>query len=215
MKADIYNQQNKVVGEIDLPDHIFKVRWNPDLVHQALSTQLANRRVKLAQVKGRGEVRGGGKKPWKQKGTGRSRQGSIRSPLWKGGGVTHGPTAERDFSKKINQKMKQAALFSVLSRKVKDNELRIIDTLEIGEYKTKQLAVLLHTILAGKKQSTVFVASAEHRNISKAVGNIQKVDSMGSKSLNVYDLMSHKNIIVEKDAIPEIVAHYKILNSKS
>src|SRR3989344_2116618 len=212
MKADVYNQQNKIVGEIDLPDHIFKVRWNPDLVHQALSTQLANRRVKLAQVKGRGEVRGGGKKPWKQKGTGRSRQGSIRSPLWKGGGVTHGPTAERDFSKKINQKMKQAALFSVLSRKVKDNELRIIDTLEMGEYKTRQLAALLHTVLAGKKQSTIFIASAAHKNISKAVSNIQKINSMGSKSLNVYDLMSHKNVIVEKDAIKEISEHYKKLN---
>src|SRR3989344_6521934 len=144
MKVDVIDQKNTKVGDVDLPDHIFKARWNPDLVHQALSTQLANRRIKLTQVKGRGEVSGGGKKPWKQKGTRRARQGSIRSPLWKGGGVTHGPTAERDFSKKINQKMKQAALFSVLSRKVKDNELRIIDTLEMGEYKTKQVAAILH-----------------------------------------------------------------------
>ena len=111
--------------------------------------------------------------------------------------------------------MKQAALFSVLSRKVKDNELRIIDTLEMGEYKTRQLAALLHTVLAGKKQSTIFIASAAHKNISKAVSNIQKIDSMGSKSLNVYDLMSHKNVIVEKDAIKEISEHYKKLNPKS
>ena len=208
----MYNQQNKVVGEVDLPDRIFKVRWNPDLVHQALSTQLANRREKLALVKGRGDVRGGGKKPWKQKGTGRARHGSIRSPIWRGGGVTHGPTAERDFSKKINQKMKQLALFSVLSRKVKDNELKVIDTLAMGEYKTRQVANVLQAVI-GKKQSTVFVASDAHKNISKAISNIQKVDSMGSKSLNVYDLMSHKNVILEKDAIPEIVAHYKRVTS--
>ena len=108
--------------------------------------------------------------------------------------------------------MKKLALFSVLSRKVKDNELKVIDTLAMGEYKTRQVANVLQAVI-GKKQSTVFVASDAHKNISKAISNIQKVDSMGSKSLNVYDLMSHKNVILEKDAIPEIVAHYKRVTS--
>ena len=104
MKTDIFNQQNNKVDIIDLPERIFGVKWNPDLVHQALMAQLANRRQPSAHVKDRSEVSGGGKKPWKQKGTGRARHGSNRSPIWKGGGVTHGPTKEKNFTKKINKK---------------------------------------------------------------------------------------------------------------
>ena len=116
MKINIYNLKKEKAGEIELSDRIFGVKWNADLVHQALNTQLANRRQPWAHAKDRAEVSGGGKKPWKQKGTGRARHGSIRSPLWIGGGATFGPSKERNFAKKINIKMKRLAIFSVLSR---------------------------------------------------------------------------------------------------
>ena len=122
MQIDLYNAGGSIIGKADLPEKMFGQKWNPDLVHQVLAAQESNARKPLAHAKGRGEVRGGGKKPWRQKGTGRARHGSIRSPLWKGGGVTHGPTKERNFEKKINKKMRRAALFSILSRKTKEQE---------------------------------------------------------------------------------------------
>src|SRR3989338_6971942 len=112
MKAQLYNLKGEVIGDIDLKDEIFGVKWNADVVHQALQAQIANTRKPIAHTKGRGEVRGGGKKPLRQKGTGRARHGSIRSPLWKGGGVTHGPTKDKIFAKKINKKMKRLAIVS-------------------------------------------------------------------------------------------------------
>ncbi|MBI3638443.1 50S ribosomal protein L4, partial [Candidatus Wolfebacteria bacterium] len=137
MKVDVFDKQNNKVGTIDLPDGIFAVKWNPNLVHQALMAQLSNSRQNLAHAKGRGEVRGGGKKPWKQKGTGRARHGSIRSPLWRGGGATFGPTKEENFKRKINKKMRRLAVLSVLSRKFKENELKVVDNFETGDLKTK------------------------------------------------------------------------------
>src|SRR5438105_1748720 len=116
-KTDLYNQENKKVGTVELPDKFFGVKWNPTLVHQALVAEMANARQPLAHAKGRGDVRGGGKKPYMQKHTGRARAGSTRSPIWKGGGVTHGPLKEKVYSKKINTKMKRLALYSILSKK--------------------------------------------------------------------------------------------------
>src|SRR3989344_2260366 len=139
MKTQIYNLKGESVGEIDLSDKIFNQKWNPDLVHQVLRVQLSNARSPWAHAKNRAEVSGGGKKPYKQKHTGRARHGSIRSPIWKGGGVTFGPRNDRDFSKKINKKMSRIALHSILSRKLIDGELRIIDSLEISQPKTKEL----------------------------------------------------------------------------
>ena len=137
MTVDIYNQQNKKVDKMELPDNIFNIKWNPDLVWQTAMVMNANRRQILAHTKDRGEVKGGGKKPWRQKGTGRARAGSIRSPLWKGGGVTFGPTKERNFKRKINKKMRRLAFFSLISKKIKDSELKIIDSLDINSFKTK------------------------------------------------------------------------------
>src|SRR3989344_8010007 len=137
MKTQVYNLKGEKVGDIELSDKIFARDWNPDLVHQVMLAQAANRRHPWAHTKNRGEVRGGGIKPWKQKHTGRSRQGSIRSPIWKGGGVSHGPVSERDFSKKINKKMLRAAIYSVLSKKLSDGQLKVIDSLELEAPKTK------------------------------------------------------------------------------
>ena len=118
MKTSLYNLKGEAIGEIDLPEKFFGYKWNPDLVHRVLMAQAANRRSPWAHAKGRGEVRGGGVKPWKQKHTGRARHGSIRSPIWKGGGVSHGPKKDRDYSQKVNKKMAKAAVFSVLSKKL-------------------------------------------------------------------------------------------------
>jgi len=123
----VYNQQGEKVGQVDLPAELFGVPLNRDLVHQVVVTQMANSRQVLAHTKDRSEVRGGGAKPWRQKGTGRARHGSIRSPIWVGGGVAFGPTKERVFAKKINKKMKRQALFMVLSSKVKDKEIVLLD----------------------------------------------------------------------------------------
>lgn len=208
MKADVYNQQNNKVDTIDLSDRIFNVKWNPDLVHQAVSAHLANKRSPLAHAKGRGEVRGGGKKPWKQKGTGRARHGSIRSPLWKGGGVTFGPTKERIFAKKINKKMKQQALFSVLSGKIKDNELKVIDKFDDGMKKTKEWEKFLKKI-TDLKFPTLLIPAISGKNIHRAIVNIKNVGAISPHSLNVYDLLRYKNIILEKEAVEEIDKHYK------
>lgn len=207
MKVDVVDQKNKKVEQIDLPEKIFQAKWNPDLVHQALSVQLANRRKALAHVKGRGEVRGGGKKPWRQKGTGRARHGSIRSPLWKGGGVTFGPTKERNFSKKINKKMRQQAVFSALSNKAKEDEIKVVDTLVLGESKTRALSAVLKNIF-GAKQNALIIASTENKNIKRVARNINKVDALSPRSLNVYDILKHKNIVLEKQAVSEIADHY-------
>lgn len=207
MMIEVLDQKNKKLGAMDLPKKIFGAKWNPDLVHQALRAQLANQREKIAHTKGRGDVRGGGKKPWRQKGTGRSRQGSIRSPLWKGGGVAFGPLTERNFSKKINKKMKRQAVFSVLSKKLKGQEIKVIDNFALGEFKTKALAAVLKVVL-GNKYNALIIASGENKNIKKAAGNIEKVDAISPKSLNVYDLLRHKDIILEKNAIKEIAEHY-------
>ena len=139
MTETLYNQEGKEVGKIDLPEKTFGVRWNADLVHQVVTAQQANARTPIAHAKGRGEVAGGGKKPWKQKGTGRARHGSIRSPLWRHGGKAHGPTKEKVYTQKINQKMRQKALSTVLSKKLSDGELIFVDKLTLPEIKTTKI----------------------------------------------------------------------------
>lgn len=146
IKLDIYNQKAEKTGEMTLSDKVFGVEANEILIHQAVVTQFANERQVLAHTKDRSEVRGGGKKPWKQKGTGRARAGSSRSPIWIGGGVTFGPTKDRNFSKKINKKMKQKALLMALSDRVKNNGFVVIDNLKIEEFKTKHFNEVLKNI---------------------------------------------------------------------
>jgi len=207
MKADIFNQQNNKVDEIELPDKIFAVKWNPNLVHQALMIQLANRREPIAHAKGRGEVRGGGKKPWRQKGTGRSRHGSIRSPIWIGGGVTHGPTKERKFGGKINKKANRLAIFSILSKKLENKEFKLIDDLKIEPAKSKNAIMFLKKIF-GDKPNALLIASTDNQKIKRLVSNIKNIDAIGAKSLNIYDLLKYKNILSEKKAMEEISKHY-------
>ncbi len=199
MKASVYNLKGDAIGEIDLPEKVFAREWNSDLVHQVLLAQAANRRLPWAHAKNRGEVRGGGKKPWKQKHTGRARHGSIRSPIWKGGGATHGPVKERDYSQKVNKKMARAAIYSILSKKLADGHLKVIDSLELETAKTKALFASIKSFLPA-----LLIAAKENKNIARASNNIPRARSLSGANLNIHDVMKYKNILVDKKAVAEI-----------
>lgn len=159
-------------------------------------------------------MRGGGKKPWRQKGTGRARHGSIRSPIWVGGGKAHGPRNDRDYSQKVNKKMKRVALFAVLSRKAKDGELKVLETLAIESPKTKLAASALMAIGAPKKGDKRFdallVSGNDNKNLFRATNNLQKTQAIGADSLNIYDILNHKHLFIEKSAVEVIEKHYTI-----
>ncbi len=195
MKLPVYTKENKAVGEIEVSDAIFGRAWNPTLVHQIIVALAANRRAPIAHTKDRSEVSGGGRKPWRQKGTGRARHGSSRSPLWKGGGTTFGPRNERDFSQKINKKMARAALYCALSKKLADGEMRIIDDLTLARPKTKELHWIPH--------SALLVPAADNRDIYRASANLPKVKTMYFSSLNAEDVIKYKNIFIDQKAVPQ------------
>lgn len=194
----IYNQKGEVKGEMELPKFL-QEKWNPLLVKQVVDAILANARQVLANTKGRGEVRGGGKKPWKQKGTGRARSGSTRSPLWKGGGVTFGPKKERNFSKKINKKMLKKALFSVLSRKAKEGELKLVENFELASPKTKAVKGMMEKITEGK--SSLILISKSNKNATLAIRNLKRVKILMPENLNAYELLSAKNVLMDKPTL--------------
>ncbi|MBI4086302.1 MAG: 50S ribosomal protein L4 [Candidatus Liptonbacteria bacterium] len=214
MKTDLYNLKNEKVDTIEVPDSVFGVAWKPALVQQVVNAQLANLRRPWAHAKGRSEVRGGGRKPWRQKGTGRSRQGSIRSPLWRSGGKAHGPSKERDYSQKVNKKMKRVALFSVLSKKLKDNEVKFFNNLEIESPKTNILSRILRGLLALKKNSkkydVLLIPALESKNVFRAAANLGKTAALRPESLNVYDILRHKNIFIAQEAAEAISKHFKV-----
>ena len=200
MKYVIYNQEGKETGTTLLPKEIFDVKMNPDLLHQTVVSQMANRRQVLAHTKDRSEVRGGGRKPWRQKGTGRARHGSIRSPLWKGGGVTFGPTKERVFKRKINKKIKKQALFMVLSAKVKNNLLLILDLdLKQMPAKTKQMAEIFKKLPL--KGSALIALPKIDLNFIKSTKNIPQIETIEARNLNALDLLLFKHLILPKESI--------------
>lgn len=203
MKIAVYNQEGKEVGKSLLPKEIFDLKLNPDLVHQVMVSQMANRRRVIAHTKGRAEVRGGGRKPWRQKGTGRARHGSIRSPIWRGGGVTFGPTKERVFKEKINKKMRRKALFMVLSAKAKNNSLILLDKLKIEKPKTKVMAEIFKK-LPCKGKSSLMALPIIDKNIILAARNIPKITTIQARDLNVLDLLNFKYLVMPKEAIKTI-----------
>jgi len=200
MKTPVYNQQGKEIENILLPKKIFGVEENKDLIYQVVISQTSNQRKVIAHTKGRGEVSGGGKKPWKQKGTGRARVGSIRSPLWKGGGVTFGPTKERNFKKKINKNMRKKALFQVFSAKAKENLLIIIDKITLEKAKTKQ-AVQILTNLSLKDKKCLIALEKNDKKIIAAFKNIPFVRVIEARNINILDLLSYKYLIMEEKSI--------------
>ena len=214
METAVYNLKNEKVGTMDLSDGIFGAKWNAILVKQVLDAQKANARSPWAHAKDRSEVRGGGRKPWRQKGTGRARHGSTRSPIWVGGGKSHGPRNEKDYSEKVNKKMKRGAIFSVLSKKMKDGEVKIFEDFSIEAPKTKMLALTLRGLLGMKHDAKRFdvalITNGGNTNLFRASSNLTKAKALSADSLNVYDIMDHKNLFIEKAAVETIEKHYKI-----
>ena len=199
---------------MELPSEVFGARWRETLVKQVLDAQSANKRVPWAHARDRSEVSGGGRKPWRQKGTGRARHGSTRSPLWVGGGKAHGPRNDRDYSQKVNKKMKRAALFSVLSKKMKEGELKVFDSFALTAPKTKILASSLMPMLGMKKGAKRFnvlmVPSHEDKMLARAASNLTKAMTLDATSLNIHDILNHENIFIDKEAVEVIARHYKM-----
>ncbi len=200
-KVALYNMEGKQIGDIELNEAIFGAKINEALMHQVVVNQLANRRQGTAATKTRSFVRGGGRKPWRQKGTGRARVGSIRSPLWVGGGVTFGP-APRDFSYRIPKKARRQALKSALSAKVRDGEVIVLDQLTLDQPKTKLMVNVLNALNAGKKP--LIVIGDWDTNIELATRNIPKALLLKSSGLNVYDVLNHGCVIFTKDALTKL-----------
>ena len=192
---------------MELPDGVFAVKWNPDLVHQVTTSMRANRRAPLAHAKGKGEVSGGGKKPWKQKGTGRARHGSTRSPIWVGGGVTFGPTKERNFEKKTNKKMKIKALYSVLSKKLGEGEITVVDNFGVTKPSTKGIAEMLKALRGGERKisKTLCVAKEGDKNSVLSGRNIEKNSVIYPNGLNTEACLAVKQVIFEQKALEEFI----------
>lgn len=206
MKVQVYNQEGKETGTIDLPDSVFGLKWNPDLVHQVVTSQAANQRQPVAHAKGRGEVRGGGKKPWRQKGTGRARHGSIRSPIWKGGGVTHGPLKEKNYEKKINKKMARKALRVILSAKAKDGELVVLEGLVFSQPKTKLAAKMFENLSKTfsritKGNGTLILLPGKDEHAKRTLRNLPFVGVDEARNLNAHKALQYKYILMPKQAI--------------
>lgn len=204
----LYNKEGKNVGNLDLEATLFQVELNPALVHEAVVAQTANSRQVLAHTKGRGDVRGADKKPWKQKGTGRARHGSRYSPIWRGGGITFGPTNERNFSKKLNKKAKRKALAMVLSNKLTQERFIAVEDLNLTEGRTKDLIAILKSLpLASSK--TLVVLEPDNVSVIKAANNIPKVQTISAKSLNVVDLLAYDRVLATKEAVRVMTEVYK------
>lgn len=208
MKVPIYNQQGKELSQTLLAKEIFGLKMNSDLMYQVVVSQRANRRKIIAHTKDRSEVSGGGKKPWRQKGTGRARHGSIRSPLWKGGGVTFGPRKERVFKKIIPKKMKKQALFMALSAKANNNLLVILDKITLSQAKTKEMVKIMADLrknISNFKKGSVLLALPDYdKKIILAARNLPEIQTQQAKDLNALDLLSFKYLLLLKEALKTI-----------
>lgn len=222
LKASVYNFHGEMVGEKELDKEIFEFPIKPEIVQEAIVAQMANARKVIAHTKDRSEVRGGGRKPWKQKGTGRARHGSIRSPLWIGGGVTFGPNADRNFSKKINKKVRKAALKMALTDKAQDSKIYLIEDAIIPEKKTKSAFTLLKNLKLKKAPQKIDVKESkkekepkilivlpkEKSEIARYFRNIHKVSVISIESLNVVDVVKHQCMVMPVHALESISRIY-------
>ena len=202
--VSVYNTDGKEVEKIDLSDNIFGVEINETLVHKAVVTYLANNRQGTQSALTRSEVSGGGKKPWRQKGTGHARQGSIRAPQWTGGGVVFAPKS-RDYSKKMNKREKQIALFSALTSKVQDEKFIVVDSLDMEAPKTAAFAKVLGNLKADK---ALVVTSEKNDNLVLSARNIPDVKTVPTNAINVYDILKYDSLIITKDAVKAIEEVY-------
>lgn len=202
--VSVFNMEGNEVGTIDLNDAVFGAKVNEHLVHMAVVQQLANNRQGTQKAKTRSEVSGGGRKPWRQKGTGHARQGSIRAPQWKGGGVVFAPTP-RDYSFKMNKKEKRAALKSALTSRVLENKLIVLDELKFDEIKTKKFVEVLKNL---KVDKALVVINDNDKNVIMSARNIPNVETALTNTINVYDILKYNTLIVTKDAVATIEEVY-------
>ncbi len=205
-KIEVLNVQGKKVKDLDLDDKVFAIKPNTNVVHETVVNYLANQRQGTQSTKTRSEVSGGGRKPWRQKGTGRARQGSIRAPQWIKGGIALGPKP-RTYSYKINKKERDLAVRSVLSSKVSEKEMTVLDKLELKEIKTAEMAKILGTLkLEGK---TLVVIETPDKNVQRSARNIEGVKALTVDTLNVYDLVKYTNLLITEDAVKKLEEVYR------
>ncbi|MCR5686471.1 MAG: 50S ribosomal protein L4 [Lachnospiraceae bacterium] len=202
--VSVYNMEGKEVGKMEINDAIFGVEVNEHLVHMAVVQQLANNRQGTQKAKTRGEVSGGGRKPWRQKGTGHARQGSTRSPQWKGGGVVFAPVP-RDYSFKLNKKEKRAALKSALTSRVQEDKFLVLDELKLDEIKTKKFKEVLENLKVSK---AIVVLADDDQNVILSARNIPGVITASVSTINTYDIMKYSTVIATKDAVTKIEEVY-------
>ena len=198
--ADVYNMEGKKVSEIDLDDNVFNVAVKPHVLHEVVVMQLAGRRAGTSATKGRSDVRGGGQKPYRQKGTGRARAGSRRSPLWRGGGVIFGPSP-RDFHYKVPKKVRKSALKMALSSKFQENRLVVLESFELEEIKTRKF---LDVLAALDVQNALIIIEEKNERLEKAARNVPKVKVLRSSGLNVYDILKYTNLILLESSVKYI-----------
>ncbi|MBQ3219720.1 MAG: 50S ribosomal protein L4 [Clostridia bacterium] len=201
----LYNMVAKEVGSLELPDALFNTEYNESVIHQAVVTRLANERQGTKSTLTRIEVRGGGAKPWRQKGTGRARQGSIRSPQWVKGGVVFAPKS-RDFSKKMNAKAKEVALLSALSQKIRDDEVIFIDEIKVNEAKTKEMAAFLKAF--NLEKTVLLVMDNSDEMVLRASANIKAISTISAVQLNTYDVVKNSKLVISKQAVQQIQEVY-------
>lgn len=218
MEARVYDMSGKETGKVTLPERVFGVSWNADLVHQVVVSEESNKRVPIAHTKGRGAVRGGGRKPWRQKGTGRARHGSRRSPIWRGGGVTHGPTKERNYARKINKKMRAKALCAVLSHKFTDGEILFVEETLFSEPKAREAKKALSAwsgikgferVSGKRRNAALLTVPTNDRNVKRSFSNFGNIMVEEVRNLSPLKLLSYKYVIISN---PEVSV--RILESR-
>ncbi len=220
MEATVYSLEGKKAGNIALPEAVFGVRWNADLVKQVADSLLSSIRKNVAHTKSRADVSGGGKKPWQQKGTGRARHGSTRSPIWVGGGVAHGPRNDTNYLRTVSKKMRVKALYTILSKKYKEGEVLFIDSVKLSENKTKAAVAALESlskvegfnyIFSKKRNATLIALSEKNKALENAFKNLGNVEVVETRNLSPLMLLQYKHLIIENPdvslkSLPKIVA---------
>jgi large subunit ribosomal protein L4 len=217
IKAKVYNQEGAAAGEMELAESVFGIEAKEALIHQAVTAQMGNQRQVLAHTKDRSEVRGGGRKPWRQKGTGRARAGSNRSPIWIGGGVTFGPSKERNFSKKLNRKMKQKALCAVLSDKIKNRQLVIVDKFRAEDFKTKVMDAALAKLEKNAwdrkenvRRNVLVIIDEKDDKVSRSFRNLEGVGVINLSNINILDLLAYRDAVLTKKSIEKLSDKYAV-----
>lgn len=198
--VDLYDIERNVIGQLELSERVFAVPVKPHVMHEVVLYQLAKRRAGTVKTKGRSDITGGGKKPWRQKGTGRARAGTSRSPVWRGGGTIHGPQP-RSYDMRVPKKVRRLALKMALSQKLLDQELTVLNTLELPQIKTRDFAAILHRFEFGK---TLVVLPQQDEIVEKSARNLPNVKVMRSEGLNVYDLLDYHNLVLTRECVSKI-----------